>query len=380
MAADPPRGPAPALAERLSTEDNALGTLRVLLAALVVLGHAFPLGGFAPLTWGPFTHSGLHGLAVDGFFVISGYLILASGRRMRTGPFRWRRALRIYPGYLVAILVTAFAAAPLGALLEPGAHWQAGSAVQYVVGALDLKPSQEGVEETLLQVPWPSTWNGSLWTLFYEVAAYAGIAALCAIGPVRRRLPRIAPPVTALLVAAYVLVPSDVVTTALPEPLGTIAGNGLWLWTFFACGMLLCLLADRLRPGPVVAIAAAAVLLVTVHLTVLPGELSRLIVVPALTITVLWTGAVAPWRLDRHGDLSYGLYIYAFPVQQLLVLAGITRWGWAVTGLACLACTIPLAALSWRLVERPALSWKRLVPVTPHARRSVGISTAPGGS
>ena len=70
----------------------------------------------------------------------------------------------------------------------------------------------------------------------------------------------------------------------------------------------------------------------------------------------LWIGVRLParWRTD----LSYGVYIYAFPITQFAVLAGLGRWGSVPLALIAAAVTLPIAFLSWRLVERPALAWK----------------------
>ena len=61
----------------------------------------------------------------------------------------------------------------------------------------------------------------------------------------------------------------------------------------------------------------------------------------------------------KSGDYSYGLYVYAFPIQQLLIW----RMGdWASPVLICVltvALTLPVAALSWHALEKPALDWLR---------------------
>jgi peptidoglycan/LPS O-acetylase OafA/YrhL len=87
----------------------------------------------------------------------------------------------------------------------------------------------------------------------------------------------------------------------------------------------------------------------------------------------LWLGVVLPFqRVGRTNDISYGMYIYAFPVQQLLLAClGARRLPVGVAVLLCVACTVPLAAASWFLVERRALALKsRFVRATPaHAAR-----------
>lgn len=81
-----------------------------------------------------------------------------------------------------------------------------------------------------------------------------------------------------------------------------------------------------------------------------------------LAYAVLWLGSVLPLRIGARNDLSYGVYIYAFPLQQLLVVSGATSvlgyWGYSAVSVAV---TLPVAWLSWTLIERPALSLKGLV-------------------
>lgn len=352
------------LGSALDGSDNALNAIRLCLALLVILGHAFPLGGFEPIKVGPFVHGGLHGYAVEAFFVISGYLIFASGMRTTTLGYLWRRLLRIYPAWFAAITATAFIAAPLGARLEPGATWEWRSALGYVLGALDLKPSQDGVDSTLLTVPWAGTWNGSLWTLFYEAAAYLGIALLCAWAPVRSRLAKLVPAAAAAMTLAYVALPPGAVAGMLPEAIGSIAENGLRLWTFFAWGMVAYIYRDRIRATRLVAAGAGIVFLLAAHLTGIPAWMSTALTLPSLSIAVLFAGVLLPWRFGRTTDLSYGTYVYAFPVQQLLILLGVAQYGWAATAVACVVGTLPLAWLSWKLVEQPALRMKRIVPAS----------------
>lgn len=350
------------LGSALDGPDNALNAIRLCLALLVILGHAFPLGGFEPFKVGPFVHGGLHGYAVEAFFVISGYLIFASGMRSTTLGYLWRRLLRIYPAWLVAITATAFIAAPLGARLEAGATWEWRSALGYVLGALDLKPSQDGVDSTLLTVPWTGTWNGSLWTLFYEAVAHLGIALLCAWAPVRARLTKLVPAAAGALTIAYVALPPGTVADMAPGALGAIAENGLRLWTFFAWGMVAYIYRDRIRATPLAAAVAGIMFLLAAHLTGIPAWMSTALTIPSLSIAVLFAGVLLPWKFGRTTDLSYGTYVYAFPVQQLLVLLGVAQYGWAVTALSCVAVTLPLAWLSWKLIEQPALRMKGLVP------------------
>ena len=103
--------------ERLG-RDNGLNFIRLFLAILVIVSHAYPIGGFGP---DPVLGDlGVGSLAVGGFFAISGYLITKS--RFRTGfrRFAVRRALRIFPGYWACLIFTAFVAAGIAGIVRGG--------------------------------------------------------------------------------------------------------------------------------------------------------------------------------------------------------------------------------------------------------------------
>jgi peptidoglycan/LPS O-acetylase OafA/YrhL len=113
-----------------------------------------------------------------------------------------------------------------------------------------------------------------------------------------------------------------------------------------------------------------------------PSDLSRRIGEALMPVTfsycVLWLAFRLPIRrFARHGDLSYGTYIYAFPIQQLLALYGLNRWGMPVYVALVLAGTLPVAFLSWRLVEKPWLSLKTFTPWLSLRRISHRTPTMP---
>lgn len=342
------------LGKSLSTSDNSLNFVRLSLATLVIFGHAFPLGGFEPLTIGPFVLGAWHGVAVEGFFVASGYLILASGLRMKAKPFLWRRFLRIYPGYVVALVATAFIFAPLGKLW--GGNWQFSESIYFVLKSLTLK---SGDLQVHADIPFTTTWNGSLWTLFYEAVAYVGICIFVMIPWVRRHLKVSVVTFAVVMILIYCFIPDDLFTS-LPGAVGVILQNGSRLWTFFAIGMLFYIYSHKIPSNLLLASFSALLALALVSME--HNALGKIIILFALAYAVLGLGASLPIRVGSQNDISYGVYVYAFPVQQLLVLAGITDFGWFITSLACLLCTLPLAFLSWKFIEKPAMEYKRLIP------------------
>ena len=332
-------------AARFEPRRNSLNALRLILAALVIVSHAWPLGGFGPDP-SPARQSLGH-WAVLGFFAVSGYLIAASRARSGFGTFLAARVLRIYPAFLVCLVLVAFVAAPLSTALTPG-HWTPGSGASYVVHNALLKIEANNVGGTIPHVPFGPAWNGSLWTLFYEFGCYLLIGVLLT-APRRWQGP--------LVAAAFVVTAAGGQLTV--HRSGT-AADFLSLAPVFLAGSLLYLYADRVPVSPVYGVAALVLVPVAGYLNVVSS-----IGAPVIVYACLWLGIVLPLRKVGHrNDISYGVYIYAYPVQQLLAAAGWNRHGVGLYILLSLLCTLPLAAASWFAVEHPALGLKKRLPRT----------------
>ena len=320
-------------------------------------------------------------IAVDGFFALSGFLIVGSLLGSpSTGRYRWRRALRILPAFWVCLLVTAFVLLPIAQVLQYGTL--AGfpltgeaSALSYVTDNAALFVRQFEVSGLF----GGEALDGSLYTLFYEFLCYLGIAALGAAGLLRRG----AGP---LLVVAAGLVWAFALWQFLDG--GSLVGRSTTLeialrfGITFVAGALAHRVAGVLPLGPVGGTLAALLLTWAVVLAVLVGEDPRgtlayaVLAPPAVAYLVLLAGSSR--RLRRVGsrrDLSYGLDVYAWPVQVLLLLAGAAAWPVLVHGAASLAVALLLAWASWTWVEAPALRFKSWTPAAARdrgARRPAG--------
>ena len=124
-------------------------------------------------------------------------------------------------------------------------------------------------------------------------------------------------------------------------------------------------MSEFLPPSNLVAVA----LVITVASSALPSY--QLIAAPFLAYGLIGVGALARHkRLALRNDLSYGMYIYAFPAQQMLAILGLAAlpvWGFAF---ASVAATLPLAAASWFMVEKPMQRFSKKGAarrMTPHA-------------
>jgi peptidoglycan/LPS O-acetylase OafA/YrhL len=289
---------------------------------------------------------GISGVAVDGFFALSGFLIAGSRMRLPMNGFLVRRCLRILPGFWVCLIVVAFVFAPLAALIA-GEGYVVGSALDYVRSNAALTQHQWTIDHTLVDVPYEGVWNGSLWTLEYEFAAYVAAGLLLGLAWVRRR-----PALVLMVLVAVVLIaqplahgPLEVTTN---QYLFTLRLGG-----YFLTGMAAWCVRDRLPVrADVMAVAATSVVLV--FFLVDGNWFDTLMTIP-LTYILLALGARLRVRIGAVNDVSYGVYIYAFPVAQVLVVAGAADLGVAGFSALVFILTLPVAWASWLLVERPCL-------------------------
>lgn len=361
-------------AEAFDPRRNAFGFLRLALAVLVILSHSFPLGSFGSeplvaLTQGRHT-IGL--LAVAMFFVLSGFLITRSAARSASvARFLWHRFLRIFPGYWVCLIVCAFVFAPLIALVEHGTVARVFSATRgtpqeyllhnaglfhlndfSLLGVVNIWP--QGFAGLLTRNPTPHIINGSLWTLPFEVACYAAVAALALCGLVRRgRLVFLASLAGLWLLYAHSYLYSQSFNRFFPVP-------GLHVFIplalCFSAGCVCFVYREKIPFSGWIFTGCLVLLALS-----LPCGLFGLATPLFMTYAFFWLAFTLSFpRFDAKGDYSYGTYIYAFPVQQMLALAGIQEEGFALYFGASLLITLLLAVLSYRLVEAPCLRWKNI--------------------
>ena len=316
------------------------------------MAHGYYLSGAG--TGPSIQDENLGGWAVFGFFTISGYLITASRFANPLGRYLVLRVARIYPAFVVCLVVTAGVFAPIAWAAE-GRDWSSflttpTSPPAYVLGNLALRINAYDVAGTPSAVPYPGAWNGSLWTLYFEFLCYLLVGLLVCLPVVRRHRWLIVVAFAGSVVAwatvgawgagAY----SDVVLLArlLPAFLG---GAVVWV----AIGRV-----PLRTPFALVALVAAVVLVVSVE------HWGAQAASPLIAYVLLWLSTVLPSpAVARRHDISYGVYIYAFPVQQLLVYAGAHRFGLVAYDVLAALATAAVAVVSWRLVERPALRWAR---------------------
>jgi peptidoglycan/LPS O-acetylase OafA/YrhL len=367
-------------ADRFDPKANAIGFLRLSFAFAVLVAHCWPLAlGHAMLGAAESSRQTDVGqLAVYGFFVLSGFLVAGSALRFSLPRYLWHRALRILPGFWVCLVVTAFVIAPAVAVYERDSlagFWdRPDGPFAYLRANWSFAMDQWSISGLLRGVPYGrqmkdgGPFNGSLWSLRYEVLCYLLLAALSAAA-VLRRAPRA---VVLLTLAAYWVVVEDFVradgirTRPLkhgnlgPYPLVGVFDKQLviYLAFVFLLGAVARLYAHRLPVHGALAAGAAVALAASTR-----WGCFYVVGLPAWAYLVLYAAVALPRRLrpvGRRRDYSYGIYIYAFPVQQVVALVVGLRYGFVGYLALAVLGTVLLAVLSWHLVESPAMSLKNL--------------------
>lgn len=331
---------------------NNFDFLRLVGALTVMFAHAFALRA-EPERIPVLLGHPLQTIGVIVFFAISGYLITASFQRTRNPvTYLLARSLRIFPALIVVVLITAYVVGPLVTVLPRAEYFDNPTTTGYVLNNIRLLVQfvLPGVFDTL---PYPSAVNGSLWTLFVEFLCY--LAA-----PLLFLFPRLVRPFAALAAVAVTVWWAQEPIEESPIFYAVRLRDASGLWMFFAGGAFIRLAMTtwswfRLRTD----VAVALMVFQFVFSGVWPdwGLWTSALTLPYVVLAVGLARTPYVHRTARFGDFSYGLYLYAFPVQQLVILL------WGVKGVAMnfiivLAITLVCAVLSWHLIERPALALK----------------------
>lgn len=334
------------LAESMRHRDNSLDVLRLLAAWLVLFSHQFAFLGWAePTIFGEYAW-GEVGLAI--FFFLSGGLVWGSWcRDPNWRRFFIRRCLRIFPGLIVVVLLCAFVLGPALTNLSWQDYWSADGTWTYFKTI--LLNNQKGLPGVFEKNPYDLAVNGSLWSLSPEFFAYVMVAVVGSV-MVRRQDTG-----AAVLLCMFVGILSYYIvrnghSKVHYEVIALFGWGAVWARWMASRGVGQSFSVFALALVFLAFVFFAFALNGGVHRTVLMLSVA-LIVAVAYRLT-LFKGFMA-----RLGDISYGVYIYAFPVQQTLVHF-FPDWHLAMHLCGSTGVTVVLAALSWRYVESVALLYK----------------------
>lgn len=329
-------------------KDNNFDFLRVAAAVAVLASHQFALSGLPePITrlgsWG--------GIGVLVFFAISGYLVAGSWcHDPNVWRFAARRLLRIWPGLAVACVLVALVWGTATSTQDARAYLASPATWDYLK-VLNLWVFKSHLPGVFAGNPVPESVNGSLWTITYEIRCYLALAIAGLIGLMRRHWLL---PLVFLTFSGWFFFLFKI---GYDQPIRMHLQMAV---VFFGAASLY-----QLRGYWVPHRWLAWVLVVAAIMALWFGgwpEIAYTLGLPAVVV-LFGTGSLPVLRrTGRFGDVSYGLYIYAYPVQQAVISLSGNQLPVTMGIMASTAVTLVLAWLSWRFVEQPVLRLKNRLP------------------
>jgi peptidoglycan/LPS O-acetylase OafA/YrhL len=333
------------LSDVVGSRHNNFDLLRLLAAWAVLVSHSFALVGEPePLHQ---LDSTLGNVGVLIFFAVSGLLIRRSWEYDPSPRDFWiKRALRLLPALATVAVATAFVLGPLVTSRSPASYFSSLETWIYPIRIVLMFPFGAGLPGVFEDNLYAGAVNGPLWSLPVEVFAYAVLAVLGMTGLLRLRW---------LVLGIAVL---GLAWAAVWVPATSDAVGSTYVLAAFALGTA----AYSFRERVVLHWSVAAGLLVLCYLAGLGPVSLRVVVwtIGAVYISYWFAYALPPIGrvVTRVGDASYGMYIWAFPVQQTVVQV----FGDDLPPSALIAISTPvvygLAQLSWHLIEAPSLRHK----------------------
>lgn len=326
--------------------------LRICLAVSVLSWHCLPLtagaeaaGHFMAGPLGPVVR-----ILLPAFFALSGFLVAASLERNTLGAFLIFRGLRIVPALAVEIMLSALILGPILTIVPLSSYFSDSRFIKYFLNVFGLIHYQ--LPGVFGNVPYPNVVNGSLWTVPYELECYLMLAVFAMLGIMKR-----ARALFLIVLIGGVLLLTISYLRETPDLKLDNAVPGRSLVLCFLAGTMFYVARAFV---PYSKVLCAACLLVTMSFLSVPA-LYVFSPIPASYATV-WIGLQNFKRLPIlfSGDYSYGVYLYAFPMQQTwATILGARAGFWNVLILS-LASVFFFAAFSWHVIERPSLSLKRI--------------------
>lgn len=340
------------LGDLASRRNNNFNLIRMLAATAVLVSHSYPLsqGSAAVEPLSDWLDLSLGELAVITFFCVSGFFIsLSQDRAPSSIDFFSARFLRIYPGLTLVLLLSVFLIGPIFTTLGTVEYFRSSAIYSYLSKNLMLFNMQFRLPGLFEDNPWPGI-NGSLWTLSYEVTLYVlvgGLGAFAFYGKGRRFA-------VFLLVYAIDYVAFKVMSANTTLMTGMPLMEFFFTWSLpFVLGMTLYRYRQHIQHRfvwflPLAALAAWSY----------QKPYFFECFVAAWTWLIFYLGFATNSLVNRYnrlGDYSYGVYIYAFPVQEILAhqIKGI---GPISMTLMAFPIVLIAAVFSWHCIEKPAMS------------------------
>lgn len=331
---------------------NNFNILRLIFSSFVIISHSYPLTGNEEFFHKYSNHQvDLGSLSVNIFFIISGFLIFNSLFHSKSIlNYLWKRTLRLFPALFIMLIITMVII-----LFVNTSHniFEQRDFYTYLPNNLSLYNVQYAITGVFENNPYPKSINGSLWSLRYEFTMYLLILPFFCIKKFKR---------TTLFILIIIFCASSFCHLLRPNFLKNILGflylNSIHFYrllTFFIMGAILSFVnISRIRNNFLI-IIIAALLIISIYLNVY--KYSSLILLPVIIILIGLSYNKLSWNLtNKTGDLSYGIYIYGFLIQQTLM--NFYKLDPLELMFFSFLIAIPVSYLSWGWVEKKSLKYK----------------------
>lgn len=340
------------------SRENNFDFLRLFFASLVIISHSFPLAGvrdLEPLRYLTNSRYDLGGIAVESFFVISGYLIFQSVERSSNFiNYFWKRILRLYPAFIVMTLVTILTIPFIYEGIIPLLENQ--SFLNYFPRQLTLFNLQQDIEGVFTHLPYTGI-NGSLWTIRYEFTMYILVGLLFFVKKGWRLYSLIA-----FFISCYTIqnfYHPEFLNTIIFEKIYLHSPNFYRLGTFFSAGAILSYFIIHLKNKHTLSIISLSI---TCLITSIYFNIYHYIAPILLPIAVIGFGISSTPIINKvgkaFGDISYGVYIYGWPIQQILIYTfDLNAYQLIIPSLLI---AFFIGWISWHTIEKRALKLKKL--------------------
>jgi peptidoglycan/LPS O-acetylase OafA/YrhL len=329
---------------------NNLDELRLILAAIVACRHIIVISGLDDLH--PLLQVLSSTFAVNGFFVLSGFLIFSAFRPGELKNYAVRRAARIYPAYFSVVLLATLVGLVHMAFM-PEVVLSFSDVLRYLVANLLFMNFIHPELGSLFADHYQTAVNGALWTIKVEVMFYLMVPILALLV---RKVGQL--PVLVAMVAVAVFWPSmiDLAEVMLDRNLPHSLLNQLPGYLhLFAVGVALALtLSGQMTIRILILFVIGTFVAFELVNPAMPGY--YVIVLPLLIYLVMQLPAL---NLFNRNDFSYGLYLIHFPVAQFSLIHFANIMPDALYFVLVFSMSVLSSIALWYFIERPSIRWGR---------------------
>lgn len=288
-----------------------------------------------------------------GFFGLSGFLVSGSYENTNNVfKFALKRFRRIFPGFWACLLVTAFLIGPIIGFLN-GISFKEypllgdTGAVSYITNNFFISIKQHNIGSIIEKNAWPGSLNGSLWSLHPEIICYITLAILGLSGSFSKSKWLVF--LIFFILGCFHLLITSFGTEIFPKSPSFLvfSKNTPYITAFFA-GACIYKIRENLTPT----LQNVAFLGLVIAMLIKFGGFH---VMSPFLIPMFLLLAGSLKQVSLSNDLSYGVYIYSFPLQQLLYSTSLLKDSVFLFCICSVVLSLIFAFLSWKIIEQPFL-------------------------